>query len=128
MRIVFEAPNLQHPNSDKTIYEIACALEEKYHLLELYFEDIEDELCSFILRQIVEGRFHIPAIQDFVKNKWRAWMLDKGHHLGSKAAAERGDPPFIDTSSYYLSMSPILEFTTRKEKNVAKKLTKKNKL
>lgn len=116
MKLEFNSADIQHPNSDATIYEVACELENRYHLLELFFKEIESDLIEYILNQLSSGRFHKQSINDWIKNRWREWILDKGHHITTQASKERGNQPFVDTGSYYLSIQPELVIDSKELK------------
>ena len=43
-----------------------------------------------------------------IANIWRGYILNEEHGIKTKASESRGDPSFVDTSDYYLSMTPVI--------------------
>lgn len=111
IQIDFTFPDIQHPKGDVTVLEVAKLLEAKYHILENF--------CTYIIpkfqekrinKLILKGEAAFVSEQEWLKNEWREYLIGGKTGVTTQAALFRGDPSFIDTSSYYLSMQPIFKF------------------
>lgn len=116
MFINFNFPELKHPNSKNlSIKEVATVLEGKYHVIENFIEKIEIKLNKHIKNMYDRKKtLHIKSLEEWLKNEWREYVLT-GQAGFTAASQKRGDPAFIDTSSYYLGCQPVFVLT-KKEK------------
>lgn len=111
MRLVFETSELPHPNSEdgQTIYDVSLDLEKRYKILDHFFEYIKQDLTKRIEREISRNpKFRTEIIDEWVKNRWREWILDGNYGIITKASQIRGNQSFVDTGAYYMSMYPKL--------------------
>lgn len=112
MRLVFETSELPHPNSNgETIYEVSLELEKRYKVLQHFFNYIEKDLIKRLQQDVKRGKkINKERINEWVKNRWRQWILDGNYGIVTKASQRRGNQSFVDTGAYYMSMYPKLEF------------------
>lgn len=114
MRVYYNAPELPHPGSrDITVVELAQILESKYKLLERFTKAVEPKFMAYLRKIINRGHkgLNLAQINEFFKSEWREYILDGAHGIMTEAARERGDPSFVDTSAYYLGITPEVEFS-----------------
>ena len=110
MRVSFEWPELTHPLSDTlTTFELASILEAENKICEIFWESIKDSLVERVMLQAERGGINIQTLESWLQQQWRDYGR-KGNFGYSDAAVERGDPPFIHTSTYMLSMIPKITF------------------
>lgn len=101
LHLEFLAPSRMHPNSDSiTIADLANILEGKYHLLEKFTELHEPEIIEYALTCLYDDRGE-KLINEFVKNKWREFILREMHGLKSKVSTEEHRTSFVQTQAYY---------------------------
>lgn len=113
MRLIFETSELPHPNSTngETIYDVSIELEKRYKIVKHFFNYIEQDLIKKIETDSKRGkRINKDRINEWVKNRWRQWILDGNYGIVTKASVERGNQSFVDTGAYYMSMYPKIEF------------------
>lgn len=116
MRVEFTFPDIQHPNGDITIRELATILESKYHILENFSSYIIKAFSERFLTQLQKRKVQKVALEEWLKNEWRQYIIGGKTGVKTNAALFRGDPSFVDTSSYYLSMQPRLIFNYKEVK------------
>lgn len=111
MKVEFHLPELPHPNSkDLTILELGQILESKYHVIENFTKFIIDDFKKHLLNRFTErGVISQESAQEWLKNQWREYIIS-GQAGFTAASKERGDPAFVETSSYYLSVQPKFVF------------------
>lgn len=111
MKVEFHLPELPHPNSkDLTILELGQILEKKYHVIENFTKFIVDDFKHMLLERFTErGAISQESAQEWLKNQWREYIIS-GQAGFTAASQERGDPAFVETSSYYLSVQPKFVF------------------
>lgn len=117
MKLVFETSELPHPNSkDKTIYDVSLILETKYKLLEHFYKYIKKDLEAKLTKEIERNpNLKLEIINEWIKNKWREWILDGNYGIITKASQIRGSQSFVDTGAYYMSMYPKLLMDAKNE-------------
>lgn len=113
MKIVYIAPEVKHNEDNITTFELATILEKKYHLLEKFTEDKQSKITNYVLTLIKRGGIDEVVLNEFIKGEWREWLIGGGSKIITQAAMERGDPSFIDTSLYYLSVQPQVIFNKK---------------
>lgn len=108
LTIEFMEPDTLHPGSDtQTISDVARHLEQKYHLLEKFSEQIKAKVCEKFAVEILRNKRLDRAyrmIEELIKNEWREFILEGKHGLTTRASKERGSEPFVDTGAYYKNM------------------------
>lgn len=110
MKIIFEEPELLHPNSETvTIFEVAQFLESKYHICAAFTDYIAQDLLIRLAKYSVNNVFEssekeLFVIEAWLQDQWREFILDGKMDIITEAAQRRGDPSFVDTSAYYLNM------------------------
>lgn len=111
MKVEFHLPELPHPNSkDLTILELGQILEKKFHVIENFTKFIVDDFKSMLLSRFNErGVISRESAQEWLKNQWREYIIS-GRAGFTAASKERGDPAFVETSAYYLSVQPKFVF------------------
>lgn len=119
MIVHFTFVEMPHPNAEGlTIFELAQILEGKYHICEHFTDMIQEKLLQQVGKMLNRSvSIHAQALQEWLKNEWREYIIS-GKAGFTAASAARGDPAFVETSAYYLSMQPELEFTAEEKKFV----------
>lgn len=105
-----------HPKSDDmTTSELAAILEAKHNIAENFSSYAEPIIDKKIVEWLSKGRTVTTSrINNELQQMWREY--GRADKFGiSLAAAERGDPAFVDTSTYMLSMMPIVKFEDVKD-------------
>lgn len=116
MEIKFNFAEAQHPSGNVTIAELASILEGKYGIIKMFCEAKRPKLEGRIVEMYNRsGKIHLRTLQDWIKMEWREYVIS-GRAGFSAAAQSRGDPAFVDTSSYYLALQP--ECVPSKEERV----------
>lgn len=106
MEIKFNFPEVQHPSGSLAVSELASILESKYGVVQKFCAAKQEKLENKIVEMFNKnGRIHLAGLQDWIKAEWREHVIS-GKAGFSAAAQSRGDPAFVDTSSYYLSLQP----------------------
>lgn len=112
MTLSYNVPETAHPNSTQlSTYQIALILESKYHILQEFTEANIELIKKRIWEQFKRGRVDEVSLNEYVKMLWREWMVDGKTKWRTRASQERGDPSFIDTATFYLSVYPEVQFT-----------------
>lgn len=112
MRIFFTEPDMQHPNGNTSIYEVAKELEKKYHLCEKFIQSVTNEIENRFLECVSRGYVReriLLDLQNFIMNLWRNYIVKELHNIHTKAATQAGRKSFIDTGAYYKSMRIVVE-------------------
>lgn len=109
MTIVWNAPSISHPDSSISVDELAKILESKYNPLHLFQEHINSEFLGRLMSQLQANYYDEVVLNEWLKNKWREWILDHNHSIISRAAMERGDPPLVNTGTYFKSLVPTIQ-------------------
>ncbi|EGV1470929.1 hypothetical protein JF110_001654 [Campylobacter jejuni] len=112
LEIVYEAPDILHPNSDtSTISEVAIFIESKYKLLYNFSIFIKPKLLTklseYILFNKNDWKF---LIQEWLKGEWRDYIVEQLHHIKTKSSILDDREAFIDTGAYYKSISVKIKF------------------
>lgn len=117
MRIDFVFPELSHPSSpDLTIAELANILESKYQVIEDFNKHMEKKLKDFIKKDFQRRqKLNLQRIAEWLKMQWREYIIS-GKAGFTIAAQKRGDPAFVETSSYYLGCQPTLVLSDKEKK------------
>lgn len=100
-----------HPGSDNlTTVELARILEEKNEIVANFAKYAEKIIDKKICDWLTKGRTVTTSkINNELQQMWREY--GRANRFGvSQAAAERGDPAFVDTSTYMLDMYPLVRF------------------
>lgn len=99
------------PPKEKTTYEIAVELEEKYHIIDTFIKLHEDDISFIIARE----KFYISQypeeaerldfiVANAVKNLWTDYINNREHQketgFQSKRSRETGTATFYDTGDY----------------------------
>lgn len=111
MKLIFETSELPHPNSKngETIYDVSLALENRYKILDYFFNYIKKDLIKKLESSVRSNpNFKTQVIDEWIKNRWREWILDGNYGIITKASQKRGSQSFVDTGAYYMSMYPRL--------------------
>lgn len=110
-------PELSHPSSPElTIAELANILEAKYQVIEDFNKHIDKKLKDFIKKDYQKRqRLNLQRITEWLKMQWREYIIS-GKAGFTIAAQKRGDPAFVETSSYYLGCQPTLILSEREKK------------
>lgn len=111
MKVTFNWHDTIHPNSDNlSTVELAQILEDKYNIVENFSKYAEPLIDKKIVEWLLSGRRVITSrINNELQQMWREYA--RAGKLGvSKAAEDRGDPAFVDTSTYMLNMMPMVKF------------------
>ena len=117
--IDFTEPEVMHsPGSDGaetelTIFQVAERLERKYSVIATFvalekknIERILAEAFAVAIKYDKSNEELDGAISGQIRILWRAYILNGDHGITTKASEARGDPAFVDTSEYYLSLIP----------------------
>lgn len=111
LQIDFTFPDIQHPKGDATVLEVAKILEAKYRIIENFCKYAIPKLQEKRLDKLLKrGEAAFVSEQEWLKNEWRQYIIGGQTGVKTQAALFRGDPSFIDTSAYYLSLQPIFKF------------------
>lgn len=114
IRLDFTSPERMHASGDDiTTVAMARKLEEEYSVIRgfvlLHKQEIQrifaKEMAIAIKRDKSNDEMD-GAISLAIMDVWRAYILNEEHGIKTKASEARGDPSFVDTSDYYLSMTP----------------------
>ena len=110
-------PELSHPSSPElTIAELAGILESKYQVIEDFNKHIDKKLKDFIKKDYQKRqRLNLQRITEWLKMQWREYIIS-GKAGFTVAAQKRGDPAFVETSSYYLGCQPTLILSEKEKK------------
>ncbi|WP_289748639.1 hypothetical protein [Helicobacter bilis] len=114
MKIKFIEPNMLHPDSDISIFELAKRLESKFHLCEKFIssKEITEAIEMRFLHNVARGynndrmRFDL---ENFIMNRWKDYIRDELHNIKTKAALKEHRKSFIKSGKYYKSMRIIVE-------------------
>lgn len=117
MIIDFTFTEMAHPGSEElSVLGLAKILESKYNICENFTNYIREKLLKRMDDQINKfGYIQNAAIQSWLQNEWREYIIS-GKAGYTAASAGRGDPAFVDSSTYYLSMQPIFIYDKNEEK------------
>lgn len=117
MKIDFVFPELPHPDSPGlSVAELANILESKYDVIQTFTKATEPKLLDFIKTNFKRrNKLNPQSIQEWLKNQWRDYIIS-GKAGFTIASQKRGDPAFVNTSSYYLGCQPVLIFTSEEKK------------
>lgn len=114
MKIKFIEPDMLHPNSNTSIYEVGKKLEKKYNLCQKFMDDTEskihDRMAVLINRGYSEKRI-IFTLENDIKQYWREYINKELHNIKTQSAKKRGGKSFIVTGAYFQSMQIVLEAT-----------------
>ncbi len=98
-------------DKEKTVYEIAVELEEKYQVVSKFLESYKDDISFFIAKEKSYALLHPEesdksniAIANYIKGLWLDFMENGEHGIVSIRAKVTGTVGLIDTGEYYLSM------------------------
>lgn len=110
-------PELSHPSSPElTIAELASILESKYQVIEDFNKHINKKLKDFIKKDYQKRqKLNLQRITEWLKMQWREYIIS-GKAGFTVAAQKRGDPAFVETSSYYLGCQPTLILSEKEKK------------
>lgn len=116
--IDYYEPTRMHPSaqkgSDTTIDSVARILEAKYHLLK-HFTDIYGlDMVELLVKewkrdQSKKKRRCMHKLEEFLKNKWRTYIVNAEHGIKTQASAKRGSEPFVDTGAYFKNLRVKLD-------------------
>lgn len=105
------ASNYYGKQPQKTVYEIAVELEEKYQVVSKFVSRYKDEIMNYIAKEKVYVALHPEeldnsnfVIANHIKGLWLDYMEKGEHGVISKRAVETGTVGLIDTGEYYQSM------------------------
>lgn len=119
-KLIFKEPVRMHAPSKysddadkKTIYDLAVELEDRYNIIHKFIVAYKSETEEIIRKELLLSFFHKKSQEEFesavidnIRTLWRTFILNAEHGMTTKASESRGDPAFVDTSDYYLSLEP----------------------
>lgn len=114
MKIKFIEPNMLHPDSDISIFELAKRLESKFHLCENFIdskittEAIEMRFLQNVARGYNNDRMRFD-LENFIKVRWQEYIRNELHNIKTKTALKENRKSFIKSGEYYKSMRIIVE-------------------
>lgn len=114
MKILFVEPNLLHPDSDISIFEVAKKLEKRFKLCEKFINDsknmisIENRFLTCLSRNYDIARIKFD-LENFIMNLWRNYINKELHNIHTKASIKENRKSFIKSGAYYKSMKIVLE-------------------
>lgn len=98
-------------DNEKTVYEIAVELEEKYHVVSKFLEKYKDDISFFIAKEKSYALLHPEesdnsniVIANHIKGLWFDFMEKGEHGIMTIRAKKTGTVGLIDTGEYYQSM------------------------
>lgn len=96
-------------DNEKTVYEIAVELEEKYHVISKFIDRYRDDITLKIAKErftaeFKEGYNADLEIAEYIQGLWLDFMENGEHGIMSVRAKEEGGVGLIDTGEYYQSM------------------------
>lgn len=105
------ASNYYDNTDDKTVYEVAVELEEKYQVVSKFTKKYINDIMHFIAKEKTYAILHPEeanksdlVIANHIKGLWLDYMEKGEHGVISKRAIETGTVGLIDTGEYYQSM------------------------
>jgi hypothetical protein len=114
IRIDFTEPLRLHASDDgdgTTVFDVAAHLEMRYSVIKtfiaLHKKNIERILSKEIALAFKHGKNNAEmdaSVAQQIQNEWRAYILNEEHGISTRASRERGDPSFVDTQDYFLSL------------------------
>lgn len=105
-KLVFSSPFLRLYPNDKnaTVHSVAVKLEERYHLLEKFYQQNKPKINKIIeqayLEKINKGKINESKLNGQMQALWREWLSSEAHGIKTKTAEEEGRTSFIDTGNY----------------------------
>lgn len=108
MRLSFMVPETPHPNSSdgETLYDVALSLEKRYKLLKEFSKYIKRDLQKRLAREMMKPNPNLNVVNEWIKNRWREWILDGNYGIITHASRNRGNQAFVDSGAYYMSIYP----------------------
>lgn len=105
LSISYLEPKRLHPHSNFiTIADLANIIESKYGLLEKFTDYFGDEIIAYSLTLNLSNFRDLRILNEFIKNKWREYILRELHGIKSKAATSEQRTSFVQTKAYYQSL------------------------
>ena len=114
MKIKFIEPNMLHPDSDISIFEVAKQLEKRFKLCEKFIsskeitESIEIRTLEIAMRGYSNDRMRFD-LENFIMNKWQEYIRNELHNIKTKTALKENRKSFIKSGAYYENMRIIVE-------------------
>lgn len=114
MKIKFVEPNMLHPDSNVSVFEVAKQLEKRFQLCEKFIsskeitEAIEIRTLEISMRGYSKDRMRFD-LENFIMNKWRNYIRKELHNMKTKTALKENRKSFIKSGAYYKSMRIIVE-------------------
>lgn len=98
-------------NEDKTIYDVAVELEEKYQVISKFLYKYRDNIMLFIAKEKFHAGLHPEdadnsdfVIANYIKGLWLDFMEKGEHGIITGRAIATNTVGLIDTGQYYQSM------------------------
>ncbi|HDZ5057801.1 TPA: hypothetical protein RTG63_001664 [Campylobacter jejuni] len=112
LEIVYESPDMLHPNSDyQTISDVANFLEDKYHLLQNFSIYIKPKLLKKLSEYILSNKNNWDfLLSEWLKGEWRDYIVEQLHHIKTKLSQMEDREAFINTGAYYKTISVKIKF------------------
>lgn len=124
MTIDFTFSAMEHPSSDITVIELAKKLEEEHQIIENFWDNIFEEFGKELFLGIKHThKIDERNLESWIKDRWYRYGAHEQKFGFSQKAINEGRPPFIDTSTYMLSMMP--EITLEGKENGSFKIKQK---
>lgn len=99
------------PPEQKTIYEVAVELEERYQVIQEFINKYKDDITLFIAKEKFHAGMHPEdaessdfAIAEHIKGLWLDFMEKGEHGVITGRAIATNMVGLIDTGQYYQSM------------------------
>ena len=114
MKIKFIEPNMLHPDSDISIFELARQLEKRFQLCEKFIsskeitEAIEIRTLEIAMRGYSKDRMRFD-LENFIMSRWQEYIRNELHNIKTKAALKENRKSFIKSGAYYENMRIIVE-------------------
>lgn len=114
MKIKFIEPNMLHPDSDISIFELAKQLEKRFKLCEKFIsskeitEAIEIRTLEIAMRGYSKDRMRFD-LENFIRSRWQEYIRNELHNIKTKTALKENRKSFIKSGAYYENMRIIVE-------------------
>ena len=111
-------PETPHPNSSdgETLYDVALSLEKRYKLLKEFSKYIKRDLQKRLAREMMKPNPNLNVVNEWIKNRWREWILDGNYGVITHASRNRGNQAFVDSGAYYMSIFPKIVVESRNKR------------